>query len=302
MTMSAKVQSWSLHKKQNLTAYLFLLPLAMIFAVFLVYSFYFLIRNSFNFVTISFQNPKFVGWNNYKTVLGDPIFYRAVFNTFLLSSASIFAGLTLGFLISVFLGFNFRGRKFFHALFFIPAMLPMAFVAVVFSLMLEYNDGLINNIVRFLHLGFLDLRYLSDPKLAMFSVMSVSIFLIGIPVMYYTADLSTMSTSVFEAAIIDGAGMKEILFLILYPLMKNTHKTIALSMLLGGFREMERVYLMTDGGPGGVTQIVGSYIYISARFAGSNLGFVAATAVLILIVALLISLLQLKFYARSTGR
>jgi ABC-type sugar transport system permease subunit len=181
-------------------------------------------------------------------------------------------------------------------------MLPIAFVAAVFSLMLEYNDGLINNLIRFLHLHFLDLRFLSDPHLAMLSVMSVSIFLLGVPLMYYSADLSTMSRSVFEAAIIDGAGMRDIFLLILYPMLTNTHKTIVITMLLGGFREMERVFLMTDGGPGGATEIVGTYIYRNARSAGSNLGFVSAAAVLILIAALLISLLQFRFYARTGKR
>ena len=65
--------------------------------------------------------------------------------------------------------------------------------------------------------------------------------------MYYTADLTTISRSILEAATIDGAGMKDQLLLIIFPVLKNTHKTIILSMLLGGFREMERVYLMTDG-------------------------------------------------------
>jgi ABC-type sugar transport system permease subunit len=136
----------------------------------------------------------------------------------------------------------------------------------------------------------------------MLSVMSVSIFLLGVPLMYYSADLSTMSRSVFEAAIIDGAGMRDIFLLILYPMLTNTHKTIVITMLLGGFREMERVFLMTDGGPGGATEIVGTYIYRNARSAGSNLGFVSAAAVLILIAALLISLLQFRFYARTGKR
>ena len=95
-------------------------------------------------------------------------------------------------------------------------------------------------------------------RLAMWAVCSVSIFMIGIPIMYYTADLTTISRSIMEAATIDGAGMKDQIMLIIFPVLKNTHKTIILSMLLGGFREMERVFLMTDGGPGGSTEIVGT--------------------------------------------
>ncbi len=105
--------------------------------------------------------------------------------------------------------------------------------------MLEYNSGLLSTILRFCHLDLLNQRWLSDPSLAMATVSSMSIYLIGIPVMYYMADLSAMNKSVFEAAIIDGARMRDVIFLIIYPVLKNTHKTIAISLLLGGFREME---------------------------------------------------------------
>lgn len=136
------------------------------------------------------------------------------------------------------------------------------------------NAGIVNQILRGVGLGALAQRWLADPKLAMGAVCSVSIFMIGIPIMYYTADLTTISRSILEAATIDGAGMKDQLLLIIFPVLKNTHKTIILSMLLGGFREMERVYLMTDGGPGGCTEIIGTYIYRATRSAGSNIGLV----------------------------
>ena len=130
-------------------------------------------------------------------------------------------------------------------------MLPIALMAAVFSSMLEYKNGIINQLLRGVGLDVLAQRWLADPRLAIFSVCSVSVFLIGIPIMYYTADLTTISDSVLEAATMDGAKTRHQLFLVIYPMLKNTHKTIILSMLLGGFREMERVFLMTDGGPGG---------------------------------------------------
>ena len=102
-----------------------------------------------------------------------------------------------------------------------------------------------------------------------------------------------------EAATIDGAGMKDQLLLIIFPVLKNTHKTIILSMLLGGFREMERVYLMTDGGPGGSTEIIGTYIYRATRSAGSNIGLVCAAAIIVLIVAFIISFIQLKMTSKN---
>lgn len=294
-----KIKRNSTGKKNNIGGYIFILPLLIIFSVFLLFSFYFLLKNSFNSVTISFANPKFVGLANYIAVFSDSQFITSLINTFLLSSANIFAGLTFGFLISIFLGFKFRGKKFFQSIFFVPAMLPVSLIASVFGSMLEYKEGLINTMLRSVGLDGLALRWLTEPKLAVFSVMSVSIYLVGISIMYYTADLATLNTSVFEAATIDGAKMRQLIQFIIFPLMKNTHKTITLSLFLGGFREMERVFMMTNGGPGGATQIIGTYIYNGARSPGSNLGIVAAASVVVLAIAFVVSFIQLKLYEKG---
>ena len=286
-------------KRNNRAGFIFLLPLIIIFIGLLGYSFYFLIVNSFKHVTITFRNTDFVGLSNYSTILADKTFWRALFNTFLLSAANIFCGLTFGFFISIILNFKIKGKRFFHALFFVPSMLPIALMAAVFSSMLEYKNGIVNQLLRGAGLGALAQRWLADPNLAIWSVCSVSIFLIGIPIMYYTADMTTISDSVLEAATMDGAKMRHQLFMVIYPMLKNTHKTIILSMLLGGFREMERVFMMTDGGPGGATEIIGTYIYRATRSAGSNIGLVCAAAIIVLVVAFLISFIQLKLTEKN---
>lgn len=278
----------------NRDGYLFLLPLLIIFIGLLGYSFYFLLSNSLRDVTITFRQSEFVGLKNYETIIKDKTFWRSLLNTFVLSTANIFCGLTIGFMVSIVLNFRIKGKRFFHALFFIPSMLPIALMATVFGSMLEYRSGIINVILRGAGLEVLAQRWLADPRLAIWAVCTVSIYLIGIPIMYYTADLTTLNKSVLEAATIDGATMRHQLFFIIYPMLKNTHKTIILSMLLGGFREMERVFLMTDGGPGGSTEIIGTYIYRATRSAGSNIGLVCAASVIVLIVAFVISFIQLK--------
>lgn len=278
----------------NRDGYLFLLPLLIVFIGLLGYSFYFLFSNSLRDVTITFRQSEFVGLKNYETIIKDKAFWKSLLNTFVLSTANIFCGLTIGFMVSIVLNFKIIGKRFFHALFFIPSMLPIALMATVFGSMLEYRSGIVNVIFRGVGLDMLAQRWLADPRLAIWAVCTVSIYLIGIPIMYYTADLTTLNKSVLEAATIDGATMRHQLFLIIYPMLKNTHKTIILSMLLGGFREMERVFLMTDGGPGGSTEIIGTYIYRATRSAGSNIGLVCAASVIVLVVAFLISFIQLK--------
>ena len=288
-----------LEKRNNGGALILLFPLIIIFGGLMVYSFYFLIRYSFYDVKMSLKLPEFVGFENFSYHIKNTQFFRALLNTFLLSSANIFFGLTLAYLMAVFLKFKLPGRKFFHALFFIPTMLPIALMGAVFNSMLQYKDGALNNLLRSIGLDSLALRWLADPKIAIFSVMSVSIFLIGIPIMYYTADLTTIDPGVFEAATVDGAKMRHMLFLIIYPMLKNTHKTIILSMLLGGFREMDRVFLMTGGGPGGTTDIIGTYLYRSFSTPNANIGRIAAMAVLVVIISFAIGFIQMKLVKRE---
>lgn len=294
-----KHKGGGIRKRNNIAGYLFLLPLLIVFVALLGYSFYFLIKNSFYNVNISFHNATFVGLDNFKILIKDKSFARSMVNTFILAGSNIFFGLTFGFFVAIILNFKFPGKRFFHALFFVPSMLPIALMAAVFSSMLEYKNGAINEILRHIGLGGIAQRWLVELSLAIVSVCSMSIFLIGIPIMYYTADLTTISTSVLEAATMDGAKMRHQIFMVIYPMLKNTHKTIILSMLLSGFREMERVFLMTDGGPGGATEIIGTYIFRASRSAGSNIGIVCAAALIVLATAFLISFVQMKL---SEGR
>lgn len=287
-----------INERHNLSGYLFILPLLLL-SVFFIYSFYFLFKNSFYDMDLSFMNQEFLGLQNYRSLLVDGKFYRALLNTMLLACTNIFIGVTIGYLVAVFLGFKFKGNKFFHSLFFIPSMLPIAIIAAVFSSMLEYREGTLNVLLRFVHLDGLALRWLTDTKLALFSVFSVSIYLIGLPILYYTAGLTTINKSILEAAVIDGAKTRHILTRVLFPLLKGSHRTIILSMLLGSFREMERVYLMTDGGPGGSTEIIGTYIYRITRSAGSNLGFVCATAIIVLCISFIIAFIQIKLQKKE---
>ncbi|CAM3717353.1 carbohydrate ABC transporter permease [Marinicrinis lubricantis] len=293
--------TWSRKLKDNVAGYLFILPTLILFGVFFVFSFYFLIKTSFQDVNLSFLNAEFVGWDNYKLVLSDDRFFKSVFNNFVLSAFGIFVSLTLGFLVSIFLSFKFRGSRLLHGIYFLPSLLPMALTASVFGLMMEYKFGTLNVFLRSIGLEEFALRWLGDPQLALYSVMFVSIYLIGIPMMYYTSELTTLNTGILEAAVIDGAGMWKIIGFILFPLLKNSHKTIILSMLLASFREFERVFLMTDGGPAGATEITSTYIYRYVKM-GTDMGYVSAASVIILLIALVISFIQLSVYRRSSRK
>ena len=136
------------------------------------------------------------------------------------------------------------------------------------------------------------MSWLIDPTLAFGVVCTLFIYTIGLPVMYYTANLATINTSVLEAAILDGARTSRIMREVLFPLMRGTHRTIILSTLLMSFRAFDIVFFSTEGGPAGTTEIAGTYVY---RFSttGTNIGYGSSAALVVMVLALVIATIQL---------
>lgn len=284
--------------KHNLAALGFLLPLLLFYGVFYIYSFYFLISTSFLKTNISLRDPVFVGLDNYVLLFTHDLFYKAIFNTLLFAFIAIVAAITLGFFLAVMLSTGMRGSRFLYGVFLLPALMPMALVASVFGVMLEFRYGMINEVLRAVGLEILAQRWLVDPTWAYAAVIVIFVYVIGLPILYYTADLSTLNTSLLEAAVVDGAGTFQMFILVVFPLLRGAHKTVTLSILLGTFRAFEIVYLSTGGGPSGATEITGTYLYNFAT-SGTNIGYVSAASVVVLLIALGISFIQLTLYGRA---
>jgi ABC-type sugar transport system permease subunit len=278
--------------REALIAALFLVPLFVMYGVYFVYSFWFLIRTSFEKVDLSFAGAVNVGWHNYQLVYDDPEFRRAVLDNLVFAASTIVIGLTIAFGIAVMLASRPRGRRAYFTIFLVPALTPVALVATIFGQMLEYQLGSLNTTLRAVGLGFLAQHWLTQPGWAYGAVIGLFAYLIGLPIMYYTADLAAINTSAIEAALLDGAGPWRLMRSVLHPMMRATHVTVVLSLLLGSFRAFEIVLLSTGGGPGDSTQIVGTYTYSFFTSGGQTIGLASAASVLILIIALLISVVQ----------
>ena len=284
-------------------ALLFLAPLIVIYAVYYLFSIGFLATTSMTRVSVTFFNAIDVGWLNYQQLVGDPAFLRAILNNLLYAAISIVAALTIAFFIATALATGVRAKRFFYVIFLLPALMPLSLVATIFASMLQQSDGVLNVTLRTVGLGALAQPWLTQPGLAFGVVAVIFCYLIGLPIMYYTADLSALPTESLEAALLDGAGTFRIMRSVIYPMLRGTHITIVLSLLLGSFRALEVVLFSTKGGPGQSTEIVGSYIYGFATAAGPTIGLVSAASIIVLLIALVISLVQLVLTTfRKEGR
>ena len=283
---------------QGMVALLFLLPLLLFYVIYYVYGFIFLAGVSTQRVSLTFVNAQLVGWSNYWLVLTDPLFQTSLLNTLLFAGISILAALTIGFFLAVLLATGVRLRQVFYALFLLPSLVPLSLFATVFGQMLETQDGALNRLLGALGLGGLQQAWLSDTGPAYVAVAILLVYLIGLPIMFYTSDIPSTNLDLIEAALLDGASVWQIFWLMLFPLLRNTHITVILSVLLGSFRAFDVIYFSTGGQPGGRTSIVGTYIYNSALGA-DRVGYAAAASVIVLVVALSVSVIQMTITRKA---
>ncbi len=277
----------------------FLVPLLLFYGTYFGYGFWFLAGTSTKQVSLSFVDAIDVGWNNYVLTLTDPLFMRALLNNLVFAGFSILASLTVGFIVAMLLAVGVRLKRTLYVIFLLPSLLPLALFATVFGRMLGTQYGALNETLSAVGLGSLRQDWLGQAPTAYAAVCVLLVYLVGLPIMYYHADVEAIDLSVIESAIMDGAGPWRIFRTMLFPLLKTTHRTVILAVLLSSFRAFDVVWFSTGGGPSGATAITGTYLYGKTVAAGPVIGYTSATAVITLLIALVISVIQIVVQRRS---
>ncbi|WP_309615310.1 sugar ABC transporter permease [Salinibacterium sp.] len=270
----------------------FLAPILVFYSIYYLFSFGILGVVSTQRVGLTFRRAIDVGAENFFLVAQDPSFQRALVNTIAFGLFSVAVSLTLGFILAMMLASGVRIRRLFYTVFLLPSLIPMSLFATVFGRMLESRDGAINEFLRSVDLGFLAQDWLGDPAAAYVAVAIILTYAIGLPIMYYTTDVAQVNASLLESATLDGASVWQIYRIMLFPLLKSTHITVVLSVILGSFRAFDIIFFSTAGQPGGRTDIVGTYIY-KATLGLDRVGYAAAASIIVLVIALAISVLQI---------
>ena len=207
----------------------------------------------------------------------------------------------LGLLLAVILKERLRGSSFFKAIFFMPIAMAPVIIAAIFRIIMDPNVGAINEALRFLHLDFLAQSWLGDPHIALYSICAINIFeWMGFSMIIYYAGLMSISDDIYEAAKIDGCGFWNTLFRITIPNLSGTTNTLILLGIVGSLKTFDIVIQTTGGGPGRSTEFLNTYLY-KAGVQLFNGGLSAAIGVMVLIIAVMLSLIQLAFNKRANN-
>ena len=229
---------------------------------------------------------KFVGLDNYKSILSEPEFLQILLNTFI--STTIFA-VIIPLLIAAALNTKIRGSEVYKTIYFLPFITPAVVIAIVWSWIFDPNIGAINLLFK------THLKWLFDTHLAMPVLIFVSVWkLIGYNVVLFLTGFSTINQNLYEAAKIDGAGVKETFWEITIPLLKPTTYFVTLVTAISSFQIFDLIYVMTSGGPANSTNVIVYSIYKYA-FEYFDIGKSCALAYILFGIIFVLALAQKQF-------
>ena len=229
---------------------------------------------------------KFVGLENYRSVLSETEFLQILINTLVYALSTTFFAVIIPLFIASILNSKIKGSEVFKTIYFLPFITPAIVIAIVWSWIFDPNIGLVNNLFN-THLTWLFDKHLAMPVLIFVSVWK----LIGYNVVLFLTGFSTINPNIYESAKIDGAGSREIFREITVPLLKPTIYFVTLVTAISSFQVFDLIYVMTSGGPENSTNVIVYSIYKYA-FEYFDIGKSCALAYVLFAIIFILALIQ----------
>ena len=278
-------------RKSRFFPYAMLFPTIVVFAVFMIYPILYSLYLSFTEFTGG--TYEFVGLRNYIELFNDPVFYKALFNTFfyLIIQVPVMIGLAL--LLAVLIEQKFvRGRGFFRMATFLPTITSLVAYSLVFKVLFNTNYGLINYIVEFFGGEKIQWIYSAWPARASV-IISITWRWVGYNMIILLAGIQAIPTEMYESASLDGANFWQQLFYITIPAIKPIILFTTITSTIGTLQLFDEPYILTQGGPNYATITLGQYLYENG-FTYLKFGFASALVYVMVINIGLLSWVQFK--------
>jgi multiple sugar transport system permease protein len=283
--------------KYNYSAYLYIAPIVLGISVFYVYAFFKNIFLSFNDVGI-FGLAKWVGFGNFRSLFQDPIFLRALWNTFFYAGLGVPLALVPAIGIAWLLNQKIKGRSIYRTAIFIPAITLPAAIGLLWRWLFNGQYGLINRFLSWF--GVRPIQWLGDPKIVRWSILIVLIWAsISYMVIILLAGIQRIPSMYYDAAQVDGANNLQIFFKITLPLLSPTIFFVTVVSLIGFFQIFDVIFLMIqqDSVAYQYAESLVTYFYRQA-FTLDQRGYGAAISTILLILIFFITAIQFRLQKR----
>ena len=280
--------------KSNKFVIVVLLPVFILAAVFLVAPlFYGLGISLFDYNALRLKNP-FVGLENYRNLVSDPIFLKALKNTLVFVGVAVSINITVTLcLSSILVDLPWKKwRNFYRTIFFIPCIAPLVTSAVIWNKgMMMTQGGILNTMLS--HFGIGPVNWLGDPKMVMISVILFTIWAdFGYNTVLFCAGLEAIPQDFLEAAEIDGAGPWRRFISIRLPLLGRTFLFVVTTTLISHFQMIVQfmVLVFKDGDNNSATTL--AYYVYQKGFTEKKMGYASAVATVLFVIIFAVSMIQ----------
>lgn len=270
---------------------LFLVPALTLFCVFLLNPIIQAVIMSFyKWKGIAGAPMTFVGFNNYVSVMKSGTFWLSLRNSLFFMIGGFVVLMPLAFVLAYIVTSKIKGVRFFKTAYYIPVMLPVTAVGLMWVYILQPNWGLLNTILKAAGLEQLAINWLGTQTINVISVVLVNEWIFaGFNMLIFAAGLIAIPSEIYESAIIDGANKSQSLRYITIPMMKESFKIFAVLCVTGCLKTFDLMFSMTGGGPNHSSEVPATLLYNEA-FSSKNFGKGNAIGVVILILGLALSI------------
>jgi raffinose/stachyose/melibiose transport system permease protein len=249
--------------------------------------------------------PTFVAVDNFLRMVGDKEVWHALGNNLIWVVMGTTAPIVLGLLLAVVLWSGVRAVLVYRLVFFIPYVLPPIAVGIVWGWIYDPINGWLNRVLSFVGLGDAARGWLGEPDSALYAVLAAAIWAtFGFVVVIFLAALQNVDLDLIDAARIDGANAARRLWHVILPQIVPVFFMVTAITFVGGISVFDIVFIMTGGGPGNATSVLGTYAFKNA-FQLNDIGYGTALALLITVLSLpcvvILNRIQRALAARGMG-
>ena len=271
--------------KDSICGWIFILPAVLGIFIFIINPIF--CSLGLSFTKWDLLNPaKFVGFDNYKLIFSEPLFYKILLNTVVFALSVSILGVIIPLILASIINSKIRGSEFFKSAYFLPFITPMVVIGIVWAWIFDPNIGFLSQILH------IHINWLYDSKFALPALIIVNVWkLIGYNMIIFLSGFSNISQSLFESAKIDGASPVQTFKNVTVPLLSPTIFFVVIITAISSFQVFDLIYLMTEGGPFDSTNVLVYAIYKNA-FEYFNIGKASAIAYVLFAIILVLTLIQ----------
>ena len=233
---------------------------------------------------------RFIGLENYRTLLTDPLFWQSFCNSLLLAAASVFIQLPISMFLAMILVNGVKGEVFYRNVFFIPVIISGTVIANLWMKVYHPSYGLLNTILHSAGMDGLQHEWLGSTDTALGACFVPMVWqYIGYHMLLYYSAAKSISDDILEAARVDGANKRQMVFRIIIPQIVPMIKASVIFAIIGSLKSFDMIQILTKGGPVHASEVPSLLMYVNF-FTTRRYGYASSIAIFIIVECLLFTM------------